>query len=389
MLSLFDYNDDEMRLSKAPGFEQENSQRWNANNSAVWEDELTYEQFRSRFQEMLDSGNGEPGIFNRRVSNLMLPERRQQYPWLTNPCSEVLLRDMQFCNLSIVVARPDDTFETISEKVRLATIIGTIQSMETNYPGLRPEWKKNNEEERLLGVDINGQFDCPLIQDAETLRYLRAIAVETNRQYAGLLGINQSTAVTCVKPGGNSSQLLNVSSGMHPRYAPFYIRRYRIAATSPLYPVLREAGVPLSPENGQTEESAVTWVASFPLRSPQGVVTRNDLSAIDHCEYWLMVRKNYTEHKPSCSIYYSPEEAEELMQWVWDHRDEVDGISFFPRDLSTLKQLPYEEISELDYHRMMRDFPVLNFALMSLYESVDQTTASSEVACTADSCETV
>lgn len=387
MLSLFDADDEQMRLAKMPGFDQENSQRWNANNSLIWTTTFSQEQFAIMFMDMVRSGNGEPGIFNRHVSNLLLPERRQKYGWLSNPCLEILLRDQQVCNLSISVARADDTLADLKEKVRLAALIGTIQSLETNFPGLRPGWRKNQEEERLLGVDITGHYDCEIVRDPLVLRQLRDVAVETNRQTALRLGINQSASVTCVKPSGNSAQLLDVSSGVHPRYAQYYIRRYRVGATSPLYHVLKDAGVPLSPENGQSDDDAVTWVASFPIKAPEGAITRNDISAVEHCEYWLNVRRNYTEHRPSATIYYGPDEVIDVMKWIWDHRNEVDGVSFLPRFDAKLEQAPYEEIDRETYEQMISSFPSIDFARIMLYEASDHTIAAQEVACAGGFCE--
>lgn len=301
MISLFDNDDDEMRLSKNGDFERDNSQRWNANNSAVWPaGGLTQPEFIGQFLEMVQSGRGEPGIFNREAANAMRPARRKEDAFGTNPCGEIVLRPHQFCNLTAAVARHEDSFESMREKVEVATIIGTIQSMATHFPGLRPQWQRNCDEERLLGVDITGQMDSPLAQDAGAKERLRHIAVETNRQVARDLGINQSASITCVKPSGNSSQLLNCSSGLHSRWAPYYIRNVRVAAHSPIYKVLRDAGVPMSPENGQTVDNANTWVIHFPVKSPEGAITRKDRSAIAQCEFWLQNKVYWTEHNPSC-----------------------------------------------------------------------------------------
>ncbi len=268
MISLFDYDEDEMRLCKNGDFERDNSQRWNANNSAVWPDGgLNQTAFIKQFLEMVESGRGEPGIFNRAAANTMKPARRQQAEFGTNPCGEINLRPWQFCNLTAAVARADDTFESLREKVEVATIIGSIQSMATNFPGLRPMWARNCEEERLLGVDITGQMDSPAAQDAQIKRQLKEIAIEVNRKTAQQLGINPSASITCVKPSGNSSQLLDCSSGLHARWAPYYVRNVRVAAHSPLFSVLRDAGVPMDPENGQTPENANTWVISLPGQS--------------------------------------------------------------------------------------------------------------------------
>ncbi len=229
MIALFDYDDHEMRHCKDGDFWIKNSQRWNANNSAVWpERELTQSEVAKYVLDIVNSERGEPGIFNRHAALETKPERRKPAKFGTNPCGEIVLRPFQFCNLSVAVARAEDTFEDLSEKVELATIIGTIQSMATYFPGLRPEWKKNCAEERLLGVDINGQLDCPLAQEADVQKMLQQMAVETNKNYAKVLGINQSAAVTCVKPSGNSSQLLNCSPGIHARWSDYYIRNVRV-----------------------------------------------------------------------------------------------------------------------------------------------------------------
>lgn len=301
MISLFDFDDLEMRLCKSGDNIIGNEQRWNANNSAVWPDrELTQAEVARFMLDMVESGRGEPGIFSRQAALNTKPARRAPAEFGTNPCAEIVLRPFEFCNLSIAVARPDDTEETLREKVELASIIGTIQSMATHFPGLRPEWKRNCEEERLLGVDINGQMDSPVARDPDVQERLRHVAVETNRRTAEALGINPSAAVTCVKPSGNSSQLLDCSPGLHARWAPYYIRNVRVSAHTPMFKVLRDAGVPMDPENGQMPENASTWVIHFPVRSPEGAITRKDRSALEQCEYWLQCKTRWTEHNPSC-----------------------------------------------------------------------------------------
>lgn len=301
MISLFDYDDHDMLHSKDGDFDRDNSQRWNANNSAVWPaGGLTQLEIAQQVLTMVESGRGEPGIFNRQGAIDMRPERRKAAEFGTNPCGEIILRGMQFCNLTAAVARADDTFETLREKVEVATIIGTIQSMATHFPGLRPQWKENCEEERLLGVDITGQMDSTVAQDPDVQRKLRQIAVDVNKEYAAKLGINQSVSVSCVKPSGNSSQLLDCSSGLHARWAPYYIRNVRVSSHSPIYKVLRDAGVPMDPENGQTRDNATTWVIHFPVKAPEGAITRNSRTAIEQCNYWLQNKLNWTEHNPSC-----------------------------------------------------------------------------------------
>jgi ribonucleoside-triphosphate reductase len=387
MISLFDQDDDEMRLSKSGDFERDNSQRWNANNSAVWEEEVTQLEFARHFLEMVESERGEPGIFSRAAARAMRPARRQDAVFGTNPCGEIALRPWQFCNLSAVVARREDTIDTLREKVELATIIGTIQSMATHFPGLRPQWKENCEEERLLGVDITGQMDSPVAQDPAVKAGLRQVAIEVNRSAARQLGINQSASITCVKPSGNTSQLVDCASGLHTRWAPYYIRNVRVAVHSPIFKVLRDAGVPMDPENGQTPENATTWVVHFPVKAPDGSITRNDRSAIEQCEYWLQNKLNWTEHNPSVTITYRPHEVIDLMKWVSDHRDVIGGMAFLPAFDAQYAQLPYVEIEREEYERRAAAFPEIDFSKIYRYEETDLTTAAQELACTAGYCE--
>jgi len=388
MISLFDYDDDEMRLSKNGDFERDNSQRWNANNSAVWpQGGLTQPEFIHQFLEMVESERGEPGIFNREAALNMRPARRRPAEFGTNPCGEIILRPWQFCNLSAAVARSDDTFETLREKVEVAAIIGTIQSLATHFPGLRPQWKQNCEEERLLGVDITGQMDSLAAQDSGIKDRLRHIAIDVNRQTSQALGINQSAAITCVKPSGNSSQFLDCSSGLHARWAPYYIRNVRVAAHSPIFKVLRDAAVPMDPENGQTPENANTWVIHFPVKAPEGAVTRKDRSAIAQCEYWLQNKIYWTEHNPSCTITYRPDEVIDLMKWVWEHRDQIGGLSFLPAFDAKYDNMPYIEITKEGYERLAAEFPEIDFSKIYRYEEEDLTNAAQELACSAGYCE--
>jgi ribonucleoside-diphosphate reductase alpha chain len=305
----------------------------------------------------------------------------------TNPCGEIILRPWQFCNLSAVVARQPDTLETLKEKVELATIIGSIQSMATNFPGLRPMWGENCREERLLGVDITGQLDSPAAQDPAIKAQLREIAVETNRITAQKLGINQSASITCVKPSGNTSQLVDCASGLHARWAPYYIRNVRVAAHSPVFKVLQDAGVPMDPENGQTAENANTWVIHFPVKSPDGAITRNGRTAIEQCNYWLENKLNWTEHNPSVTITYRPDEVLELLSWIWEHRNQLGGMAFLPTFDAQYAQLPYIEISKEEYEKLAPVFPEIDFSKLYRYESEDYTKAAQELACAAGTCE--
>lgn len=395
MISLFDYDDMEMRTSKNGDFEHENSQRWNANNSAVWpEGGLNQIDVARQVLDMVESGRGEPGIFNRQAALDMSPDRRlkvdangRPIKFGTNPCGEIILRPFQFCNLSAVVARQADTLETLKEKVELATIIGSIQSMATNFPGLRPQWSQNCQEERLLGVDITGQLDSPAAQNPEITRELRELAVETNLVTAQKLGINQSASITCVKPSGNTSQLVDCASGLHARWAPYYIRNVRVAAHSPVFKVLKDEGVPMDPENGQTAENANTWVIHFPVKSPDGAITRNGRTAIEQCNYWLQNKLNWTEHNPSVTITYRPDEVLALLTWIWDHRNQIGGMAFLPTFDAQYAQLPYIEISKEEYEKLAPVFPDVDFSKLFRYESEDYTKAAQELACSAGTCE--
>jgi len=388
MISLFDYDDLIMRHSKSGDNLIGNEQRWNANNSAVWpERELAQSEVARYLLDMVESGRGEPGIFSRQSALNTLPERRSPAEFGTNPCGEILLKPMEFCNLSITIARPDDTFETLAEKVRMATIIGTIQSMATDFPGLRPEWAENCQEERLLGVDINGQLDSPAAQDADVQRRLKQIAIETNRETAAKLGINQSAAVTCVKPSGNSSQLFDCSPGIHTRWSPYYVRNVRIGTHTPLFKVLQDAGVPMDPENGQMPETANTWVIHFPVKAPEGAVTRNDRTAIEQCEYWLQCKTEWTEHNPSVTITYGPDEVLDIVKWSWENQDKIGGMTFLPAFDAQYDQMPYEEITKEQFEKFAAQFPVIDFSKVYRYEEEDLTTAAQELACFAGSCD--
>jgi ribonucleoside-diphosphate reductase alpha chain len=385
LISLFSQGDNEMLQCKSGDNLIGNEQRWNANNSVVWAEEPTWEQFEAQFDEMVRSGRGEPGFFSRVAANDWRPERRKPAEFGCNPCAEISLRSMQLCNLSAAIARAGDTYDDMADKVEVATIIGTIQSMATHFPGLRPQWQRNCEEERLLGVDITGQMDAPHILGLQ--RELLAVAQSANVHYAQLLGINPSASITCVKPSGNTSQLVNCSSGLHARWAPYYIRNVRVATHSPIYQVLRDANVPMVPENGQTAENATTWVVQFPVRSPEGAITRNDHSAIEQCDIWLQNKVAWTEHNASCTVTYRPHEVEELKDWVWDNRHVLGGMSFLPASDAMYDNMPYVEISREEYERRAAAFPVIDFSRIYHYELTDLTNAAQELACVAGLCE--
>lgn len=387
MISLFDYDDVDMRTCKDGVALERNPHRWNSNNSAVWPADLTQIQLIDQFIEMFRNMRGEPGVFSRINANANKPARRYAAEFGSNPCGEINLRPFQFCNLSIAIARADDSVEDLSRKVEIATIIGTIQSMATNFPGLRDQWQENCEEERLLGVDISGQQDCPVIQDEEVMQMLRELTIITNVTYAQQLDIEHSAAITCNKPNGNSSVLLNCSSGIHPRWAPFYIKNIRISPHSPIFKALRDAGAPMDPENGQVAATATSWVVHFPVKSPEGATCRRDMSAIDQCEYWLLNKLNWTEHNPSVTITYREDELLAVTSWVWEHRHVIGGMAFLPEDDAQYDQMPYQEITEEEYHKLADAFPAIDWARMYAYEHTDMTEAANTLACMSGTCE--
>lgn len=390
MISLFDYDDFEMRNCKQ--YADKRPIRYNANNSAVWDelDDITYLQ---QMTTMFYHKNGEPGIFSRKNAQRITPARRDgRYIEGTNPCGEINLRNMQFCNLSSVICRKDDTFQDLARKIKYATIIGTIQSMAIYFPGLRPQWRQNCEEERLLGVGLDGIMDCDFLnKDTKgmALWELKMKAANVNFEYADKLGINRSAAITCIKPSGNTSQLVNCSSGMHPRYSKFYIRNVRVNTSSPVYKVLYMSGVPMVPENGQTEENMVTAVASFPVKSPDNAFTRYDFTALDLMERWKRNKAGYTEHNPSVTIYYNENEIMDIIQWVWKNKDIVGGMTFLPRDNAQYNNMPFVEITKEEYEKRILSFPKIDWSLIEYYEKEDHTTAAQEVACVSGACELI
>lgn len=385
-ICLFD-DGDQLMLDAKNVDVKSNPHRYNSNNSQVLPDrELTQKEVLSYLMEMDKGNNGEPGIFSRRAAKNTIPTRRAKERFGLNPCGEIFLRSKQFCNLSSVVCRDGDSFEDIERKVRLATIIGTIQSSVTHFNSLSKEWSENCKEERLLGVDLNGHCDCKTLRGSN-LNHFKNIAIDTNKHYSRILGINESAAITTVKPSGNSGVLLNVSSGMHPRWSKYYIRNMRVGKTSPLYKVLLVSGVKLSPENGQTEENATSYVASFPAKSPEGSITRHDLTAGDQLRYWKKVKLEWTEHNPSQTVYYSDNEILTIANFIYDNQDILSGISFLPKFNASYQQAPYIEITEREYEKLSAEFPKIDFSLLQQYEDSDLTESAKESACSAGSCD--
>lgn len=387
MIALFDVDDQEMLHCKSGNNLIGNEHRWNANNSAVWTESYSQAEIADFVLSMVKSGRGEPGIFNREAAVRTRPERRKARDFGTNPCGEIILRPNQFCNLTSAICRADDSLESLLEKVELATILGTIQSMALHFPGLRSQWRENCKEERLLGVDLNGQLDSAAAQDPTIQAKLKEHAVAVNKEYAAKLGINQSVSVTAVKPSGNSSTLVNSASGIHARWAPHYIRNVRVSSHSPLLKVMKDVGVPMDPENGQLIEDADTWVIHFPIKSPEGAVTRNDRTAIEQCNYWLQNKQQYTEHNPSVTITYRPNEVIDLIRWIWQNQDRIGGMAFLPAFDAQYDQMPYVEITADEYAKLSDSFPNIDFSKVYRYEEKDLTTAAQELACMAGNCD--
>jgi ribonucleoside-diphosphate reductase alpha chain len=393
MISLSDLDDAEMRDAKTGPFWMTEPQRSMANNSAVYTEKPSSTQFLEEWISLVKSRTGERGMFNRGGLAFQFPERRTKFlgdeinKIGTNPCGEILLQPKEFCNLSEIVARAEDTEESLMRKMRLATILGTYQSTLTNFPYLSKEWKKNCDEERLLGVSITGQWDCAIVRDEEMLRKLRDCAIEVNKEFAKRFGISASMAVTCVKPSGNLSQTVDSSSGLHPRHAQYYIRRVRIATTDALFQVLKDQKIPYFPEVGQSMESANTFVVEFPVKAPDGAVVKNDLSALDQLEYWKKVKLNYTEHNPSVTVSIGDDEWIAVADWVYKHWDIVGGLSFLPREDHAYLLAPYEEITKERYEEMAEKMPAIDFSQIVLYEATDETDVKKELACVGGVCE--
>lgn len=391
MIALYSWDDQEMRHCKDGEFWNAAPWRTTANNSAVLLDDVVDDQaLREHFKSMVSGGNGEPGIFSRSAATAMRPSRRASAEFGTNPCGEISLRDQQFCNLTEVILRPGDTYDTILNKTRIATILGTIQSMALNFPGLRPNWSANCAEERLLGVGYTGQMDCPAFQNPFVMQQAKQCAIDTNKEYATRLGINQSASITCVKPSGSTSLLTNSSSGLHTRWAPYYERNIRVMATGPVAQTLLANNAPMDPENGQTWDNPDTYVVHFPMKAPEGAKTRLDRSAIEQCEYWKMVKLNLTEHNPSVTITYRPHEAQAVEDWIVANREIIGGMAFLPHwdeDIN-LKQMPNREITKEEYETALDNFPEIDYSLITYFERQDQTTAAQEVACSAGGCDT-
>ena len=395
MISLSNLSDDRMRHAKSGNWWELNGQRALANNSVSYTEKPDSMSFMREWVSLMESGSGERGVFNREASKKQAAKngrRNAEYEFGTNPCSEIILRPNQFCNLTEVVIRANDTLDDLTRKVRLATILGTIQSTYTHFPYLRKMWTDNTSEERLLGVSLTGIMDNPLmtLKNAgldKTLQHLKEVAVETNKEWAEKLGIPVSTAITCVKPSGTVSQVVDSASGIHARHSPYYIRTVRGDNKDPLTQFMMDQGIPNEPDVMKPD---ATTVFSFPMRSPMGAVHTADTTALEQLEMWLMYQRHWCEHKPSVTINVKSEEWFAVGAFVYEHFDEMSGVSFLPFNEHTYQQAPYQECVATDYHILLDQMPrSIDWNKLSEYEKEDNTSGMQTMACTGDVCEMV
>ena len=395
MISLSNLSDDRMRHAKSGNWWELNGQRALANNSVSYTEKPDSMSFMREWVSLMESGSGERGVFNREASKKQAAKngrRNAEYEFGTNPCSEIILRPNQFCNLTEVVIRANDTLDDLTRKVRLATILGTIQSTYTHFPYLRKMWTDNTSEERLLGVSLTGIMDNPLmtLKNAgldKTLQHLKEVAVETNKEWAEKLGIPVSTAITCVKPSGTVSQVVDSASGIHARHSPYYIRTVRGDNKDPLTQFMMDQGIPNEPDVMKPD---ATTVFSFPMRSPMGAVHTADTTALEQLEMWLMYQRHWCEHKPSVTINVKSEEWFAVGAFVYEHFDEMSGVSFLPFNEHTYQQAPYQECVATDYHILLDQMPrSIDWNKLSEYEQEDNTSGMQTMACTGDVCEMV
>jgi len=395
MISLSNLSDDRMRHAKSGAWWENNPQRALANNSTSYTEKPDAVSFMREWMSLVESGSGERGIFNRQASKKQAAKngrRDADQEFGTNPCSEIILRPYQFCNLTEVVVRATDNIETLEQKVRLATILGTIQSTYTHFPYLRKKWKDNTDEERLLGVSLTGIMDNPLLTLKnkgleKTLDHLKTVAVDTNREWAKRLGIPVSAAITCVKPSGTVSQLVDSASGIHARHSHYYIRTVRGDNKDPLTQFMIEQSIPSEPDVMKPDQ---TTVFSFPVKAPDNAVVTEDMTAIEQLELWLAYQRNWCEHKPSVTINVRKDEWFEVGAFVYKYFDEMSGVSFLPYNEHTYQQAPYQEIGKSDYDTLLSLMPErIDWSKLSEYEKEDTTKSSQTFACTGEVCEMV
>ena len=395
MISLSNLSDDRMRHAKSGNWWDNNPQRALANNSVSYTEKPDSVSFMREWLALVESGSGERGVFNREASKKQAAKNGRRDPdfeFGTNPCSEIILRPYQFCNLTEVVVRATDTIEDLERKVRCATILGTIQSTFTKFPYLRKVWQRNTEEERLLGVSLTGIMDNPLLTLKNkglenTLEHLREVAISTNTAWADRLGITTSTAITCVKPSGTVSQLVDSASGIHARHSHHYIRTVRGDNKDPLTQFMKDQGIPNEADFMKPDQ---TTVFSFPVKAPQGAVVTDNVSAIQQLKTWLVYQRHWCEHKPSVTINVRKDEWFEVGAFVYEHFDEMSGVSFLPYNEHTYQQAPYQSCTKDDYKKLSKIMPKsIDWAKLSEYEKEDTTASSQTFACTGDVCEIV
>ena len=392
LISLSSIQDDRIRKAKMGQWWQDNPQRALSNNSACYTRTPDIGLFMHEWKALYDSKSGERGIFNREAAKKKVAENGRRDPehnFGTNPCSEIILRPYQFCNLTEVVIRATDDEKSLKKKVRLATQLGTYQSTLTDIKYLRKIWRDNTEEERLLGVSLTGIMDNKLTikADEELLSGMRKVAVDTNKKLAVELKIPQSAATTCIKPSGTVSQLVDSASGIHSRHNDYYIRTVRGDNKDPLTQMMKDEGIPSEPD---IMNPGNVSVFSFPQKAPKGAITRERYNAIEQLETWLQYQRHWCEHKPSCTVSVKESEWMEVGAWVYKHFDEVSGVSFLPHSDHTYQQAPYQDIDEKKYKEELKKMPAnVDFEKLSGYEDEDNTTGTQELSCTAGACELV
>ena len=392
MISLSNLTDDRMRRAKMGQWWETETQRALANNSVCYTEKPDVGAFFHEWSSLYESKSGERGIFNRVASKKQAAKngrRDSSYEFGTNPCSEIILRPNQFCNLSEIVVRSTDTIETLTEKARLASVLGTFQSTLTYFPYLRKIWQKNTEEERLLGVSLTGIMDNKLTikPTKEMLNALRDVVVSTNKELAAEIGIEQSVATTCIKPSGTVSQLVNSASGIHARHSEYYIRTVRGDNKDPLTKFMTDNGVPSEPD---VTKPTQTTVFSFPMKSPKGAITRTDMTAIEQLDLWKIYQEEWCEHKPSVTISVKENEWPEVGGWVYNNFDLVSGVSFLPFSDHTYKQAPYQDCTKEEYEEALKKMPKeIDWNKLSDYEAEDNTSGMQTLACSSDGCEVV
>ena len=395
LISLSNLSDQRMSKAKSGQWWIDQGQRRLANNSVAYTEKPDFEAFLTEMKNLYESKSGERGLFSRVAAQKIAARngrRDAEHDFGTNPCSEIILRSNEFCNLSEVVVRADDTLETLKEKVRKATIIGTLQSTLTDFRYLRVRWKRNTEEEALLGVSLTGIMDHAVLGNPDSdilpewLEEMRDVSIETNKEWAAKLGVNQSVAITCVKPSGTVSQLVDSASGIHPRFSKHYIRRVRSDKKDPLALYMEQAGFPME----QDVMSPTSVVFSFPVKSPEASTCVRDVGAIHQLRLWKAYQNHWCEHKPSVTVYYTDSEYLQVSQWIWDNFDLCSGISLLPTSDHTYQQAPYEDISEEEYQKLVAAMPQnVNWEDLAQFEKEDNTTGSQELACVGGACEIV